>query len=171
MGRWMSKAGKGRDKKPTLRGKQVLTPSQRKEVDEAFSLFDTEATGVIDAQDLWVALAALGFEPREDDFKKIMQEIDKNGTGKVTKDNFVQIMINKLFEWPSEEEVRKGFQQVFLSPRADAVTAGDLRRIAASIGNLEITDEELEEMINEADQTKSGDVNFEEFQAIITESF
>jgi len=70
---------------------------------------------VIDAQDLWVALAALGFEPREEDFRKIMQEIDKNGTGKVSLDNFVQIMINKLFEWPSDEEVRKGFQQVLRS--------------------------------------------------------
>jgi len=46
-----------------------------------------------------------------------------------------------------------------------------LRRIAANIGNLEITDEELEEMINEADQTGSGEVNFEQFYAIITESF
>jgi len=166
----MSKA-KGREKKPTLRGKQELDAAQRKEIDEAFSLFDSEGTGIIDAQDLWVALAALGFEPKEDEFKKIMQDIDKNGTGKVTKDNFVHIMINKLFEWPSEEEVRKGFQQVFLSPGGDTVTAGDLRRIAASIGNLEITDEELEEMINEADQSGTGDVNYEEFRSIITESF
>merc|ERR1719183_1076576 len=167
----MSKPGGGKEKKPTLRGKQELDAAQRKEVDEAFSLFDVENTGVIDAQDLWVALAALGFEPKEDEFKKIMQDIDKNGTGKVTKDSFVQIMISKLFEWPSEEEVRKGFVQVFLSPGADTVTAGDLRRIAASIGNLEITDEELEEMINEADQSGTGDVNYEEFRAIITESF
>jgi len=168
----MSKAsGKGKAQKKTLRGKKELSSEQRKEVLEAFSLFDTENTGVIDAQDLWVALAALGFEPREEDFRKIMQEIDKNGTGKVSLDNFVQIMINKLFEWPSDEEVRKGFQQVFLSPGADAVTASDLRRIAANIGNLEITDEELEEMINEADQTGSGEVNFEQFYAIITESF
>lgn len=54
-------------------------------------LFDSEGTGIIDAQvcerppalqwhnikqpsqDLWVALAALGFEPKEDEFKKIMQ--------------------------------------------------------------------------------------------------
>ena len=32
----MSKAA--REKKPTLRGKQELTPSQRKEIDEAFSV-------------------------------------------------------------------------------------------------------------------------------------
>merc|ERR1711907_13848 len=166
----MSKS-KGREKKPTLRGKQELDAVQRKEIDEAFALFDSENTGIIDSQDLWVALAALGFEPREEEFRKIMADIDKNGTMKVTKENFVQIMINKLFEWPSEEEVRKGFQQVFLSPGADTVTAGDLRRIAASIGNLEITDEELEEMINEADQSGTGDVNYEEFRAIITETF
>ena len=77
--------------------------------------------------------------------------------------------------------------QVFLSPGADTVTARDLRRIAASTGrtyylgdelsellricvrtfvdycctpgNLEITDEELEEMINEADQKGTGDVS------------
>ena len=37
-----------------------------------WQLFDAEGTGFIDAQDLWVSLAALGFEPREDEFKKIM---------------------------------------------------------------------------------------------------
>merc|ERR1711988_1271968 len=93
-------------KKPQLRGKKKLTDSQRKEVAEAFRLFDAENTGQIEAQDLWVALAALGFEPREEDFRKIMTEIDKNGTGKVGFDSFVQIMLSKLFEWPSDQHSR-----------------------------------------------------------------
>eukprot|EP00656_Telonema_subtile_P047878 TRINITY_DN5569_c0_g1_i3.p1 TRINITY_DN5569_c0_g1~~TRINITY_DN5569_c0_g1_i3.p1 ORF type:complete len:201 (-),score=60.52 TRINITY_DN5569_c0_g1_i3:444-1046(-) len=159
------------EKKPQLRGKKKLTDAQQKEVAEAFTLFDSEGTGFIDAQDLWVALAALGFEPQEDQFKRIMQDIDKNGTGKVSFDSFVQIMLNKLFEWPSDEEVRSGFKQAFVGEGADFITPEDLRRVADNIGNTAVTDEELQEMIGEADRNGDGVVDFEEFRAIITESF
>eukprot|EP00658_Telonema_sp_P-2_P006468 TRINITY_DN1244_c0_g1_i1.p2 TRINITY_DN1244_c0_g1~~TRINITY_DN1244_c0_g1_i1.p2 ORF type:complete len:185 (-),score=68.59 TRINITY_DN1244_c0_g1_i1:282-836(-) len=159
------------EKKPQLRGKKRLTDEQDKEITEAFNLFDAEGTGSIDAQDLWVALAALGFEPQEDQFKKIMQDIDKNGTGKVSFDSFIQIMLNKLFEWPSEEEVRKGFTQAFAADGSDFITAEDLRRVADNIGNHVVTDEELQEMINEADKSGTGRVDLDSFGAIITESF
>jgi len=135
-------------------------------------LFDAENTGFIDAQDLWVALAALGFEPREDQFRKIMTDIDKNGTGKVAFASFEAIMLDKLFEWPSHEEIRKGFRQAFLPDgKTNNITAEDLRRVADQIGNTDVTDEELQEMICEADLTGDGTVDFDEFNAIITESF
>merc|ERR1712166_1070801 len=103
--------------------------------------------------------------------KKIIQDIDKNGTGKVSFESFVQIMLNKLFEWPSEEEVRSGFKQAFSSEGCEYITPQDLRRVADNIGNFTVTDEELQEMISEADRNRDGVVDFEEFRAIITESF
>merc|ERR1711959_571797 len=140
------------EKKPQLRGKKKLSDAQHKEVAEAFNLFDPEGTGAIYAQDLWVALAALGFEPQEDQFKRIMQDIDKNGTGKVSFESFVQIMLNRLFEWPSDEEIRNGFKQAFANQGCEYITVDDLRRVASNIGNTSVTDEELEEMIAEADK-------------------
>ena len=40
-----------------------LTPKQKAEIKEAFDLFDVTNSGVINFQDLKVALRALGFDP------------------------------------------------------------------------------------------------------------
>jgi hypothetical protein len=57
--------------------------------------------GRIDAGDLLVALRALGFEPRKDEVKKLMSDNDKENTGTITKQQFVEIFRAK---W-----VRKSF--------------------------------------------------------------
>ena len=43
--------------------KQELTEAQKAEVKEAFDLFDTNGSGIIEVKELKVALRALGFEP------------------------------------------------------------------------------------------------------------
>ena len=48
-------------------------------------------TGSIDAGDLLVALRALGFEPRKDEVKKLMSDYDKENTGSISKQQFVEI--------------------------------------------------------------------------------
>jgi centrin-1 len=52
-----------------------LTEEQRQEIKEAFDLFDTESSGVIDVKELKVAMRALGFEPKKEEVRKILQEI------------------------------------------------------------------------------------------------
>jgi len=37
--------------------------------------------GVIDARELKVAMRALGFEPKREEIKKMIAEVDSNGTG------------------------------------------------------------------------------------------
>jgi Ca2+-binding EF-hand superfamily protein len=49
------------------------------------------SAGRIDAGDLLVALRALGFEPRKDEVKKLMSDNDKENTGTITKQQFVEI--------------------------------------------------------------------------------
>ena len=39
---------------------------------EAFDLFDTDGSGRIDAKELKVAMRALGFEPRKEEIKKMI---------------------------------------------------------------------------------------------------
>ncbi len=73
-----------------------LTEEQRQEIKEAFDLFDTEAQGVIDAKELKVAMRALGFEPKKEEVRKILQEIDKAGEGTIKYDDFLDIMTGKV---------------------------------------------------------------------------
>ena len=43
-----------------------------------------------------VALRALGFEPKKEDMKKMMQDMDKNGTGKIDFNEFLELMTAKM---------------------------------------------------------------------------
>ena len=53
-----------RKKKNTY--KQELTEDQKKEIKDAFDLFDTSGSGTIEPKELKVALRALGIEPSKD---------------------------------------------------------------------------------------------------------
>jgi centrin-1 len=61
----------------------AITDEQRQEIKEAFDLFDTDGTGRIDAKELKVALRALGFEPKREELRAMLLEIDKTGSGTV----------------------------------------------------------------------------------------
>ncbi len=54
-----------------------LTEEQKQEIREAFDLFDTDGSGTIDAKELKVAMRALGFEPKKEEIKKMISDIDK----------------------------------------------------------------------------------------------
>ena len=73
-----------------------LTEEQRQEIKEAFDLFDTESSGVIDAKELKVAMRALGFEPKKEEIRRVLQEIDKSGEGVIRFEEFVDIMTHKM---------------------------------------------------------------------------
>ena len=58
------------------------------------------SAGQIEAGDLLVALRSLGFEPRKDEVKKLMSDNDKDNSGKINKQQFVEIFRAK---WVSRD--------------------------------------------------------------------
>lgn len=69
------------------RRKKELTDDQLTEIKDSFDLFtkDKEDGGVprIDAEDLLVVMRALGHEPRKEDLKKLVTEVDTGNTGQL----------------------------------------------------------------------------------------
>lgn len=59
-----------------------LSEHQTSEIKEAFDLFDTDGSEVIDSKELKVAMRALGFEPKKEEIKKMINEIDKDGASR-----------------------------------------------------------------------------------------
>ena len=149
-----------------FRRKKELREDQLNEIQDSFDLFDKDGTGTIDAEDLWVVMRALGCEPRKEDIKKLVGEVDKEGTGQVDFDGYLQIVLNKMAEKPSDDDILKAFR-LFDAEGKNAIGVDDLRRVALQIGE-QITDEELGEMISEADHQGRGDVDQEDFIKIIT---
>ena len=63
------------------RRKKELTEDQLNEIQDSFDLFTKE--GTIDSEELLVVMRALGCEPKKEDIKKLVGEVDKEGTGQV----------------------------------------------------------------------------------------
>ena len=119
-----------------------LTEEQKADIKEAFSLFDTQASGVIDSKDLKVAMRALGFEPRKEEIKKMVAEVDKDSTGKLTLESFMLLMANKMSEKDTKEEIIKAFK-LFDDDDTGNITFANLKRVAKELGE-NLTDEELQ---------------------------
>lgn len=78
-----SKAGQSKKKsKVKTQYRQELTEAQKSEIKEAFDLFDTNGSGIIDMKDLKVALRALGFEPAKEEIKRLISDLNNNNTGR-----------------------------------------------------------------------------------------
>ena len=63
--------------------KQELTDEQKKEIKDAFDLFDTSGSGTIEAKELKVALRALGFDPKKEELTALINKLDKEQTGRI----------------------------------------------------------------------------------------
>lgn len=142
-----------------------LSDEQKNDIREAFNLFDTQSSGYIDTKDLKVAMRALGFEPKKEDIKKMVAEVDKDNTGRLSFDNFLNLMAAKMSEKDTKEEIMKAFK-LFDDDDTGKISFVNLKRVAQELGE-NLTDEELQEMIDEADRDGDGEVNHDEFLRIM----
>ncbi|GMH81219.1 hypothetical protein TrST_g11777 [Triparma strigata] len=142
-----------------------LTEEQKQEIREAFDLFDTDGSGTIDAKELKVAMRALGFEPKKEEIKKMISDIDKDGSGTIDFTEFLEMMTSKMSEKDSREEILKAFR-LFDDDETGKISFRNLKRVAKELGE-NMTDEELQEMIDEADRDGDGEINEDEFLRIM----
>ncbi|XP_069884760.1 centrin-1 [Dipodomys merriami] len=160
-----STAASSTSQKRKVGPKPELTEDQKQEVREAFDLFDADGSGTIDVKELKVAMRALGFEPRKEEMKKMISEVDKEGTGKISFNDFLAVMTQKMAEKDTKEEILKAFR-LFDDDETGKISFKNLKRVATELGE-NLTDEELQEMIDEADRDGDGEVNEDEFLKIM----
>ena len=131
------------------------------ELKEAFTLFDTNHSGTIDARELKAAMRALGHEVTKQMCHAMFREVDADPEQALDFDQFCKIMAPRLKKADSRDEVMKVYQ-LFDLDKQGFLTHRDLRRMADDVGET-LTDEELHEMIAEADKTGDGKISFDEF--------
>lgn len=154
--------------KPRVRSKRPkfeLTEEQKQEIREAFDLFDTEKSGRIDAHEMKVAMRALGFDVKKEQVLKLMEEYDRDGQGSIDFNDFLEIMTEKISQRDPNEEILKAFR-LFDDDNTGKITLKNLRRVARELGE-NMTDEELQAMIDEFDKDGDSAISEAEFIAIM----
>lgn len=83
----------------------------------------------------------------------------KIGNGTIDFPEFLTMMARKMKDTDSEEEIREAFR-VFDKDGNGFISAAELRHVMTNLGE-KLTDEEVDEMIREADIDGDGQVNYE----------
>lgn len=142
-----------------------LTEAQKQEIKEAFDLFDQENSGFIETRHLKVAMRALGFEAKKEEVTRLLKDADKEDSGKISLENFTKVMSVKIAHRDPNEEIIRAFK-LFDDDNTGKISLQNLQRVSRELGE-NLTDEELQEMIDEADKDGDGEISQEEFLRVM----
>lgn len=81
-----------------------LTEDEIDEIREAFNLFDTDGSGTIDPKELKVAMQSLGFDSKNPTVYQMIAELDRDVTGAIDFEDFLDAITSKL----GDKETREG---------------------------------------------------------------
>lgn len=148
-----------------------LSEKEMKEINNAFDLnCSNDGEELLNSDNLKTAIRSMGFEPRVDEIKKLLKKYS-NKSGKINRDGFHKIMSFKMASSPStndnllNDEISRVFNLIDLD-KTGLITLDNLRSISKEL-NEDITDEELREMITEADTDGDFQINKQEFYEIM----
>ncbi|TMS35656.1 hypothetical protein L596_003015 [Steinernema carpocapsae] len=131
------------------------------EFKEAFELFDKDGDGRITADELGTVMESLGQNPSRQELQDMVNEIDEDGNGTIELEEFVRMMSRKVLESENERELREAFQ-VFDKDNDGYISARELSFVMCNLGE-KLSEDEVIDMIKEADLDGDGRVNFAEF--------
>merc|ERR1712244_115242 len=113
--------------------RRELSEDQKIEIREAFDLFDTDKSGIIDYHELRVAMRALGFDVKKQEIKTV-----------------------KILNRDPDEEIFKAFQ-LFDDDQTGKISMKNLKRVARELGES-LNDDEIQAMIDEFDKDEDGEI-------------
>ena len=148
-------------KDDTQKVRNELTEEQKREIRDAFSSFEED--GLL-PEELKTAMNTLGFDANNQEVLKILDKIDTK-KGPLKFDDFMDVMVEKTVEKDPEIEIRKAFR-VLCEEGTDRITMKSLSKICADLGE-KIGDDELQEMIVEADKDQDDEVGEDDFIKIM----
>ncbi|KAH0788747.1 centrin [Histomonas meleagridis] len=148
--------------------KQELSEEQKQEIREAFDQFDSDGSGSIDAKELKVALRALGFDLSREEVREMIAKVAGKNSPSIDFSQFTEIVGEKILQRDPLDEILKTFE-LFDKDRNGKISLKDLKAATLELGE-NLTDEELREMIKEADRDLDGEVGKNEFIEVMKKS-
>ncbi|PUZ37085.1 hypothetical protein GQ55_9G089400 [Panicum hallii var. hallii] len=138
-----------------------LTGEQRLAFQEAFSLFDKNGDGCITMEELAAVTRSLGLDPSDQELNDMMSEVDMDGNGIIDFQEFQSLIARKMKDGDGDEELKEAFE-VLDKDQNGFISPNELRTVMINLGE-KMTDQEVEQMIREADTDGDGLVNYDEF--------
>ena len=128
---------------------------------DAFNMFDTNHDGTITSQKIGELMRKLGKNPTEAQLAQIIENVAKPDSKQIGFDDFVELMEQNNKENDPEIEIINTFQ-IFDKDNNGLISNEEFFHIIRTFGET-LTNEEIQEIITEADVDGDGYINYEEF--------
>merc|ERR1712037_19277 len=146
-----------------------LEDEQLRTLKRTFEQFDSDKSGSISVETLNTILKMMGMHVSSGALDEIVQEIDEDGSGSLEFPEFIQLAAKFLIEEDEEQmrwELREAFR-IYDKQGNGYITTGVLKEILREIDST-LSEDNLEEIVDEVDDDDSGTVDFDEFMAMMT---
>jgi calmodulin len=139
----------------------TFSTAKTEEFRHVFELFDKNGDGSIDANEIGQVMRSLGLNPTNKEVADLIAEVDKNGNQRLDFQEFVAFMSKHWHERDQEAELREAFR-LFDRDNSGYITINELKQVMLNMGE-KLNQEELEDMMREADVNRDGKLDYQEF--------
>lgn len=106
--------------------------------------------------ELGTVMRNMGQNPTDGELEQMISEVDADGNGLIDFAEFVTLMARKMNNADKDAEIREAFS-VFDKDGSGKISGDELRQIMRSLGE-ELTEDEIQQMIREADTNGDGEI-------------
>jgi len=126
---------------------------------------DTHGHMIISTRDFKFAIKALGLELPRDQYIQLLSRMERDQNGFIKKEIFIEEMRKVLQKRDVKIDMIKAFQLID-EDDTGKIDFNNLKNVATILGE-QVSDEEIINMLNAADEDGDGQVNLTEFMRII----
>lgn len=143
--------------------------SDMNEVKKVFDRFDKNGDGKISGEELAGVMLALGSETSQEEVTRMMEEMDSDRDGFVSLDEFAEFCAKKVDgDESGVRELRDAFG-MYDQDKNGLISASELHLVLSRLGER-CSVEDCSRMIQSVDSDGDGNVNFDEFRKMMTNS-
>ena len=146
---------------------ELLSEQEICELHEAFNIFDVESDGSIDSKQLIILMNSLKQYPNQKELEKILNEFNIDKNGQIYFNQFLKIMAKRLKNIKEDED--KYLKSLFSSldrNKNGLISIHEIRYIVTH-SRENISQNDIEIIMKEADTDGDGLISFEEFLTIM----
>ena len=142
----------------------ILTDEKLKECKIIFDLIDKDKDTKISPEELGPALRVCGASPSQQELEMVIQS-SGDQSNLITFEKFIDIYEKLINNQDSEDDIINELKKLDKNGKGN-ITVNDLKSLLANYGEV-LTKEEIDDIIQEANADKSGNINIEKFAKIL----